>query len=181
MTVGMKIMRPTSIAKTGASSTASVRAAGGVEFELCTTLALNGVFTSEFHNYMVVLRCVSTEDRSVDYRLRLNGQNTTATSYVTQQLFADNTSVTAARGATSTAGNLPGVSFSSRSGFVAYFYGPALPQPTAVRGVGIFGGSNAFLVDRASTHNQSIAYDGFMFSVAGGTFSGLVTVYGWSQ
>lgn len=179
----MVIMRPTSIVVAGAGSSASIRAAGGVEFDTAETLSLNGVFTSEFDDYMIVIRYVGTNNNNSGLvRMRVSGtDNTTASSYTDQYIAASSTSVSASRGS-QTSAILFNAGADQRSGASIYFYGPYLAQPTAIRSVTVGGAANAYLIDCAVTHNQSTAYDGFtLFPNNNGTFTGQLTVYGLSQ
>jgi hypothetical protein len=142
------------------------------------------VFTSEFDDYIIVIRSLGTAYTGINYRLRASGSdNSTANSYVVQQLSAVSTTVSAARLAASTLalGGAGAISSSQRGGATIYVYGPALAQPTAVRTVSITGEAGADLWDYASTHNQSTAYDGITLYPDSGTFTGLVTVYGLAQ
>lgn len=179
-------MRPTTVVVAGAGSSASIRADGGVDFATATSLSLNGVFTAEYDNYMIVMGNLSQSTaagQGFTTRLRASGSdNSTASSYVHQRLFADSTSVTAAR-TTDTFWFLAGVgpTGTPKSGNTIYLYGPYLAQPTAVRGVAVASISSAFVADTAATHNQSTAYDGITFSLASGNFTGMVTVYGYTQ
>jgi hypothetical protein len=180
-TNGLVLIKPTSTAKTGGSSTATIEPNGSVSFALCETLSLNGVFSSEYDNYMIVLRHVhSATYISIDIRVRAAGTDATGSNYVRQFLDADNTSVTGAR-ATSGSANFITTSPSNRSGSTSYIYGPHLAQPTAFRSVNVGGQSGAALTDYAATHSLSTSYDGFTLLVTSGTFSGLVKVYGLVQ
>jgi hypothetical protein len=100
LTNGLVVMTPTSVAKTGTGSTATINSDGSVVFDLCTTLSLNGVFTSSYDNYMIVMR--ATTSLAWPYfnsRLRASGtDNTTASSYTNQYLTANGTTVSAGSG-----------------------------------------------------------------------------------
>jgi hypothetical protein len=182
MSVGMVIMRPTSIVVAGAGSSASVRAAGGVEFATATSLSLNGVFTAAYDDYMVVVRFSHASTNSnIIYRLRAAGTDATGSNYTYQLLQAASTTITGER-STTTAGYFADGSNTQRDGFTAYLYGPYLAQPTASRGISASGRSSAQIVDFATTHSLSTAYDGVtIYPQQAGGFSGLVTVYGLSQ
>ena len=175
----MVIMRPTSVVVAGAGSSASVRAAGGVEFASATSLSLNGVFTSDFDDYMIVVRCNADADRNIQYRLRLSGADS-STGYTRQFFDANGSSVNGARQTSQTIGIL-GSAGSNRSGFTGYLYGPALAQPTATRSVTIWDSSGARIADEACTHSVSTAYDGITLISSAGSITGLVTVYGLAQ
>lgn len=180
MSVGMVIMRPTSIVVAGAGSSASVRAAGGVEFASATSLSLNGVFTSTYDDYMIVMRGAETTNNNVSIRMRAAGSDATGTNYVYQQLFASSTTISGQRQTAQSGAWTSYLATAQRSGNTVYIYGPNLAQPTAGRLVNAAGLSDAAVIDYAWTHSLSTAYDGFTFF---GTTSatGIVTVYGLSQ
>lgn len=182
---GLKICRPTGspaivVAGSG-SQTATIVGHGSVEFANASSLSLNNVFTSEFDNYMIVFRGVSTLNENIGVRMRLSGTNNETTTYTKQQLFANGTSVSGQRlsGVNYTYAWSGYASSAQRSGFTLYLYGPSLAQPTAGRGVTAAGLSNASIVDYAWTHSVSTAYDGItIFPTTTGLFAGLVSVYG---
>jgi len=181
MTNGLVVMTPTTVDKTGASSTATVNSDGSVTFGSCETLSLNGVFTSNYDNYMVIYKGYGSASVAMYYRLRLSEvDNSTANSYVTQDLYATGTTITGYR-LTASYAQTGGLHSSSTSGNALYLFGPYLAQPTAARSTGIFAGSGAWTIDRASTHNQSVAYDGITFFPDIGSATGLVTVFGFNQ
>jgi len=173
---GLILLTPTSIAYTGTS--ASISANGSVEFSACTTVSLNGVFSADYDNYMIVMRWQQfVTDATTTFRLRnLGVDDSTANSYVRQYLQADSTTVGAGRG-TANLTWFTNSGIAQRNGNVAYIYGPYLAQPTAGRTVGADSESNAFLRDIAFTHNQSNSYDGFTW-ITSNTFTGRIAVYG---
>jgi hypothetical protein len=179
---GMKICRPTgspafAVAGSG-SQTAAIVGQGSVEFANATSLSLNGVFTSEFDNYMIAIRCVDSGTKTLRMRLRGSGtDNSTASSYVAQRLRAASTSVSGSR-TTSNIADLTDLGLNNRSGLQVFLYGPNLAQPTAVRSITINGDNGGNINDHAFTHNQSVAYDGCSLIMSSGTMTGLVSVYG---
>jgi hypothetical protein len=182
LTNGLVVMTPTSVAKTGTGSTATINSDGSVVFDLCTTLSLNGVFTSSYDNYMIVMR--ATTSLAWPYfnsRLRASGtDNTTASSYTNQYLTANGTTVSAGSGSDN---RWFGAALDdNESGFTAYIFGPNLAQPTAYREVPATGELGAVFWEFAGTHNQSTAYDGITYYPdSPNTVKGLVTVFGFNQ
>ena len=67
-TIGMVLMKPTSIAHSGTSAT--LGANGQVTFTAVTSLSLNGCFTAGFDNYVVSVRGTSSTNTNLYYRLR---------------------------------------------------------------------------------------------------------------
>jgi len=176
-TFAMELVEPSSIAFSGTS--AAIVGGGSVTFTAVSSLSLNNVFSSTYDNYMVVTRNVASGNNALQLRLRVGGtDDSTSNSYVNQFIVADGTVVSASR-TTATQGVLGTLSSSQRSGQTVFFYGPALAQPTAFRNVDASGVNNAYLLDRANTHNQSVSYDGLTF-IPNPTlnFTGRVAVYG---
>ena len=181
---GLVVMKPTSIASTGTGNSSSIGANGKVTFSSCQTLSLNGVFSSAYDNYMIVMGDLSGSNQSVDIRLRASGtDNSTASSYTRQFLFGTGTSVSGARVSDSSTPFFTG-STPARSGCIGYLFGPFLAQPTAGRSVCCYGATDGTVLDYAFTHNQTTSYDGITFIAnagASGLMTGIVTVYGFNQ
>jgi len=174
---GLILLTPTSIAYTGTSATISAN--GSVSFSACTSLSLNGVFSADYDNYMVVGQHAVASSQSILARLRVGGtDDTTANSYVHQYWFANGTSVSGAR-LTATYWVPSARGNTQTAGFVANIYGPYLAQPTAYRSVMADDYSSAAVTDLGGTHNQSTSYDGITFyGNAGQSMSGRIAVYG---
>ena len=178
---GLILMTPTSVDKTGTGSTATISANGSVSFSACATLSLNGVFSADYDNYMIVFRYKTSASGGWYWRLRVAGtDNSTASSYTDQQLRANGTAVTGTRAANAES-YLANGDNTYDAGFIHFVYGPYLAQPTAGRTVTIDPASGAYIQDSAHTHNQSTAYDGFTYvpwGASGITAGGRVAVYG---
>ena len=173
---GMVLMTPTSIAYSGTSAT--IGANGSVEFSAVTSLSLNGVFTADYDNYMIVIRGTSSVGANIPLRLRANGtDNSTANSYTTQNIQAIGTTVNATR-SSADSGIVAVMNATQRCGFVTNIFGPYLSQPTAWRTVTANDRDSARIEDYAVTHNQSVSYDGFTFYPGVGNMTGLISVYG---
>jgi hypothetical protein len=183
-TNGITLITPTSVAVTGAGSSATINAGGSVTFATAATLSLNGVFSSLYDNYVIDCRLKTDKGSKEDIRIRmrLSGtDNTTASSYVSQRLRADSTTVNGAR-TTADYGLIMNTETDvNAEGFTGYVYGPSLAQPTAWRCVVVNADSSAGIDDYAGTHNQSTAYDGFTCIYSPTHFTGLIKVYGLVQ
>lgn len=174
---GLVLLKPTSIAFSGTSAT--VGANGSVSFTACTSLSLNGVFTSDYDNYMVVIRSLGSGFAGAQMRLRSSGVDASGSNYTIQVLVPSGSLVFGARDVSQPQANFHAVSNTQRSGGVAFLYGPFLAQPTAVRNVNVCGNLNAEIYDYASTHSLSTSYDGFSLIVSGSqNMTGMLCVYG---
>lgn len=168
-----------------ASGTGAVRLVknGKIEFTDATEINVDQCFSATYDNYLVVGQISCSSSESLIYRLRKNGNlNTTANAYVTQVIYADNTTVGGAR-TTADYGRAMGAFNTTTNGLHFYMYGPNLPQPTAARSVVMSSHNGAYIVDYASTHNQSTDYDGLTFYTFsnGPTFTGSLTIYGFTK
>lgn len=173
---GLYLVTPTSIAYTGTS--ASIGANGSVTFSDVTSLSLNNVFSADYDNYLVIMRYTGTGSLNGRYRLRASGtDDTTASSYTSQYLSSSSTAETGAR-ATSTEGYISPTHNAQVTGMAMTLYGPYLAQPTATRAIDASDLNSARLYDTATTHNQSVSYDGLTVFPASYTITGRITVYG---
>jgi len=173
----MVLLTPTSISYTGTSAT--IGANGSVEFTACTSLSLNGAFSADYDNYVVVVKTTVTSRGWLNFKLRDGGVDS-STDYNYQRLSASATSVTAGRATSLTLGYLMVVDTdgSRNNGVVANFYGPYLNQPTAIRSITAGVDVGAEISDFAHTHGVSNEYDGLTLIPQNGTITGLVSVYG---
>jgi hypothetical protein len=179
---GLKVCTPTSIAYSGTS--ASINSDGSVSFTACTSLSLNGVFTSDYDNYIVTVQGTASADAgAVSARLRASGSDATGSNYTLQRLDASGTSVGAGRGSNATSTRLMVLDDGLQSGGTAYIYGPYLAQPTAFRAITASAYLDAFIRDWVSTHSLSTSYDGITLACEFGaqTITGIVSVAGWVQ
>jgi hypothetical protein len=172
---GLILLKPTTVDKTGTSATISAN--GSVEFTSCSSLSLNGVFSDNYDNYMIVTRANVTTPANVFIRFRDNGSDdSTSNSYVYQYIIASSSAVAGSR----TTLNLGGffIAYANqRVGSVGFIYGPYLSQPTAYRTINVDDNGDASIQEYGGTHNQSASYDGFTLS-NGGNLSGRIAVYG---
>ena len=176
---GLISMKPTSIAHSGTSAT--INADGGVDFTAVTELSLNGVFTGDYDNYLIVLDGTASGSTGLQFRYRVSGtDNSTASSYVSQALGANGTTISKGRD-TESFGYLSNQASTQAAGYQAHVYGPYLAQPTAARSVTVYGFGDARLMDYAWTHNQSTSYDGFTLYTAGVTLTGTIHVFGYEE
>ena len=173
---GMVLLTPTSIAYTGTS--ASIAANGSVEFTACSQLRLNGVFSANYDNYMIVFRQTTSQSTAIEFRLSSGGaDDLTANSYIWQYLQAISSTLDAGR-VTSNYARVGVRGNEQRAGFTTNVYGPHLVQPTAYRSVTSDDYQNATFTDFGGTHNQSTSYDGINIYPTVGNMTGLASVFG---
>jgi hypothetical protein len=175
---GLKLITPTSVAGSGVSLTGAK-----VIMSSATDAAVNGVFTTNYDNYCLVIRTIcASSNPNIYIRMRASGTSDSSSNYLYQNLEVNGTSVTGSR-VTSTFARIGGLLDSTLySGLHVYLNGPYLTQPTNGSSVVGCGGSGAYIKDIAFTHNLSSSYDGFSISIDGAAaFSGSIQIFGFSQ
>jgi len=176
---GLVVITPSSIAYSGTS--ASINADGSVDFSAVTSLSLNGVFTSDYDNYMISIRHLGSANAAIRYRLRVSGEdNSTASSYTRQSINVSDTTVST-NSASDDNGLIGNSQSSNMNGDTVLFFGPYLTQRTATRSMNIKSNSGASFYDYATTHSQSTSYDGFTIYPNSGNLTGIMTVFGFNQ
>ena len=175
------LITPTSIASTGTGNSSSIGANGSVTFSSCATLSLNGVFSSDYDNYMISIRHNASAAATVLMRLRASGTDNSSSVYTVQAVEAYDTTVAGRRDTAQTRFSLgPGASV-ERGGHDVWTYGPYLTQPTAIRNISTgpwSAGFPGYFIDNVGTHSESTAFDGLTLYPSTGTITGRVSVYG---
>jgi hypothetical protein len=173
---GLTLITPSSVAGSGVSLSGAK-----VTFTSATSISMNGIFSSSYDNYLIVMWHVHSANTSMALRLRNSGTDESGSYYAHQYVYADGTTEAGSRSTSQTSVRV-GSTSTPITGNHIYIYGPALAQPTATRNVGSSSEGGAFILDYAGTQNQSTAYDGCSILSLSGTFnSGSLTIYGLSQ
>jgi hypothetical protein len=144
-------------------------------------VSINNCFTSDYQNYRFLVRVVGSTTINYEFRMRAAGSDNTATTYNTQTLIGNGSTVTAGRGSNQNIGRL----FSgSTAESVASFdvMSPALANATGWLGVCMrAAGSTIELESRVTGHATTSAFDGFSFLANTGTMTGRLYVYGYAN
>jgi hypothetical protein len=153
-------------------------------FSAASSVTADSVFTSDFTNYVVVIR-YSTSTTNLPYLKLRTGGVSASTAYDYQTLAANDTTVSGAR-LTNQTSFIYGYSTNSASEkFVSTITlaGPNLAEATAIRSEsgGTVGSNAALSYYITGNHRTATAYDGIEFLVATGTMTGTYTIYGLSK
>lgn len=183
---GMVLIFPQSVNLAGSRAwgfyrTENDKFTGSFEFGFCTEVSVNGVFSSRFSDYFISIQHTVSTGLTTYIRFRSNGvNNSVASSYWAQDLFANGSTVSGSRGndiagyGTFMTGNNV-----FTNGSAHYIYGPFKTQNTSWRTIQVNDLSNARTVDIAGTHTVASSFDGFsLLPFGGGTISGTISVYG---
>jgi len=180
-TPGTKPITPTSVAV--GSGSATINAGGSVTFTGASSVSLNGVFSSTYTSYQVVMTLTATSaEQVIGARLRASGSDTTSSTYKSSLLVFGQSSVTCSQTlTTSFTVNAPHPSYPYGSASIFYFFNPNLAQITAFQSYyqRMDPNNDNFGQIQSGNQNGTTQFDGFTLFV-GGTFAGTVTVYGYS-
>jgi len=178
---GLTLLTPTSIVATG--GTGSISTNGAVSFTSASAISLNGVFTSTYKNYRLVVNLTTSQTSSQVLQLKMRASSVdTSTGYYNLDIYSSSSSgpsrsyeSNAARFSIGNAGNNRTISS------VDLFS----PQETAVTGLtslNIEKSTSDFYTSWDGSYlDNSTSYDGFTLSVATGTITGTMSVYGYNQ
>ena len=180
---GLVSIAPTSVGKTGASSTATASANGQVTFALCETLTLNGVFTSAYSNYRILWTGLGSVGASLQGRMSVGGTANSTSNYARQQLVASSTTVSGLR---ETAQSLwilcNNISTAEGDNLSMDIFHPQSSKNTSFNSISHSTVSGAYWQSVTGYFGATTSFDGIQLFVSGaGNFSGIVTVYGYNQ
>lgn len=181
---GLSMVPPTSIANSGGSASLDNNT---VTFTTVSSVSLNGVFSSAFTQYRMLIRTTAVSGTNIDVlcRLRLAGTDAaTSTTYQTQIITATGTSITTAVGGVTTAVyvGLSSTTTANYYGSATDIYGPFVAAPTLFTIQSQDYSSTAqYNYLRSAYHNQSTAYDGITILPSTGTMSGTVSIFGYRK
>ena len=179
---GLVSVAPTSVGKTGASSTATASTNGQVTFALCETLTLNGVFTSAYSNYRILFAGLASGNPSLQARLSVGGTASSAATYQRQQLISSSTTVSALRDSNQTfwivANNINTTEGDNMSMDI---FNPQVVKNTSFTSLSHSTTAGAYWQSVAGYFSATTSFDGIQLFPTSGTMSGIVTVYGYNQ
>jgi len=163
------------------SGTGSADSLGTITFSGCSSLSLNGCFTSTYNYYSIMfVGDGSTTAANLQFRLRVAGtDNSTASSYISQSVQGNSTTVAGVR-ETTNYGVLGQVGSGNPNALDMKLYKPFLAEKTAILAQMQQAEDVSRVRNVSGIHNQNTSYDGITFFPGTGTFSGRMSVYGYN-
>ena len=175
---GLKPIVPSSVAIGSGSS--SISTLGAVTFTGASSVSLNGVFTSAYNNYRILIDLTSAASPAFYSRLRKSGTDAT-TNYNFQGFYFENTTVSAFRSTSVAQWQLFDLSTDLHAITIDLFNPYVNAKTSAIvsdikntNSSPIFGGY-------ANGHNTTDTYDGITFYPASSTVTGSISVYGYKK
>ena len=180
---GLVLVSPTSIANSGGSASAS---GGAVTATGVTTVSLNGVFTSAYQNYRLVVSGIGSLSSLNDlwFRVRASGTDLSGSVYVNGSTY-----VTQVGGPTRSYSNNSTLFY---CGYVGDLYNAIVidlmnPAQTVATGIvntyAAYNNSNTTFIQSigGGNVNNTTAYNGITFGVNSNNWTGTIRVYGYKN
>jgi hypothetical protein len=179
---GLVPIAPTSVGKTGTSSTATASTIGQVTFALCETLLLNGVFTSAYANYRIVFTGFGSTGLSMNCRLSVGGSPSSAASYNRQRLVATSTTVAGVRSTGQTSWEIAtNIDTTGGDNLSMDIFNPQATANTSFNVLSLSTVSSSYWQSAVGYFNATTSFDGIQLLASTGNISGIVSVYGYNQ
>ena len=181
---GLQIVAPSSIANSGGSASAS---GGEVTFTGVTSVSLNGVFSSTFDNYLVVIDYTAAVGANAATRFRLRAAGVDAATNYSSALLqfgaGGATGYGDPLGTTYTEAGIVDATNAADSAVQHTIYRPFLATRTVLVGSGYFRNSAGSPIGQCfgATHTTASSYDGLTLSTAGSSITGKIRVYGFKN
>jgi hypothetical protein len=179
---GLATAIPTSIANSGGTATLT---GGTVTVSGVTSVSLNGVFTSAYENYAMILQMYGSTDNNVALRMRLSGTDAT-TNYNSQRFDVDSSVFSASRSTAQTNLLLANVYRTSTNPNLwrGTIGSPNLARFTTFEATALdVGSSGVDVIYRGlvANHSTATAYDGCTLSTVSGNMTGTIRIYGYKN
>jgi len=148
-------------------------------FSAVASQSLNNVFSATYKNYKIFANINhSSTSTGLSLRLRVGGaDNSTASSYTTIQVRGTGSVAVVTTPAAATSASVGAISNTLINGIEGAFYSPFEATATGFQFNSLnTDGPQIYL--NSGNHNQTVSYDGFTLSVASGTITGTVRIYG---
>lgn len=175
---GLVPVVPSTISVSGGTATANSNAL--ISFSGASSIDLNGVFSSTYRHYRVVLSTPTTSnDTWINLKFMTSGAVNTSTNYARTLTYNNSgtTNLSQTTGDTRIIVNKVGVVSDVSQSASFDIYNPAVASSTGVVGVG----SGWYLITGtfAGFFNATTQFDGIRVMPEAGTFSGTVQVFGY--
>ena len=151
-------------------------------FSAASSITADNIFSATYRTYKMVINYTTSTTNRINARLRVGGTSTSTTTYNSQSLDADNTTISGGRGSSETS---VGIATSTNGAFNSscevMIYNPFIATPTTFASTQIYS-SGAYTSPginiRGGNQSGSTSFDGIELLVSTGTMTGNYTIYG---
>ena len=179
------VLTADSSAATGLKWAAPVSTAGltliqNTPFSAVASQSINSVFSSTYDNYRVVFSATAASALTMTIRLRASGSDDSGSNYTLQDLFANGSSVTAARVSSQSSWSAVVVRTALLTPMVFDIFNPFTASPTVAFAYTVDIGDPA-MRQNLMIQNQNTSYDGFNMICSTSNMTGAVSIYGYNK
>ena len=148
-------------------------------FSAVSSVSLNGVFTSAYDNYRVMINANLGSSSKLQMRWRVSGSDDSTGNYQAQFIIGRSNTASAEFTTTDTAAELVRANNSGSQIYSADIYSPNLSANTVIIGLS----HNLFPENTSNRNyfNATTVFDGLTLFIASGTFTGTLRVYGYQN
>jgi hypothetical protein len=146
-----------------------------------TSVSLDGVFTTDYDNYLIIWQLTNSSANSDNVFLKLRKSGTpSSTGYYNQWIYSLSTGNPTTANATNEARWTIGYAGNRRASGFLNLFGPRLTQTTAFiwQGGGVSNGGTGLIASGQGVHDVADFYDGFQIET-GTNMTGKFRVYGY--
>ena len=173
-------MIPTSVAV--GSGSASVSSVGTVTFTGCSSISVNGCFTTSFTSYNIIYNAITIGGTaSIGVRLRASGTDNSSANYAnatSRVPFATGALANFANGATDTRFFIGDNDTDGRTGYKITICNPMTADKTNAT---FQGTSQTYRFEGGMNMTVTTAYDGITFTPNANTITGTILIGGYNQ
>jgi len=175
----LTLVTATSTANTGGTVTSS---GGRVTVAGSSSVSLNGVFTSTYHNYLVLLDTIESAasgPNQCNLRLRAAGSDTTSSTYYAGQIYGTYAGATGGS-ANNGVAQFPLLTLTNAKQQMAKIevFSPQAATITTIDSLGVAFDAQS---NYAGYQSGATQYDGFTLFMGASNFSGNITVYAYQK
>jgi hypothetical protein len=151
------------------------------DFTAQSAVLINNCFSSEYDNYRIIISelVVASGDPQLSWQVSSNGTAVSTTTYGSQRLYSQGTSVGGSSASSQTSGNVGFVGPASNgTNFVVLeIFSPFLASRTKISSSINYAPLNIEINN--SQNNNLTSYDGIRFALSSSTMSGKIRIYGY--
>ena len=178
VTPALTLVTATSTANTGGTVTTS---GGRVTVAGSSSVSLNGVFTSTYHNYLILVDTLEAAagPNNVSLRLRAAGSDTTSNTYYAGQIYGTYVGATGGESNNGVAGfKIGAISTDKQQMAKIEVFSPQAATITTIHSLAVAYDAQS---NYAGYQDGATQYDGFTLFISGSNFSGNITVYAYQK
>jgi hypothetical protein len=176
---GLNAIIPTSV--TVGSGSASIGTAGQVTFTGASSVSLNGVFTSAYRNYRVLIESSgASASGAYTARFRTAGSDVTSGNYQVQELYGSGSTTGAGRAANGTNWNNSNV-YTEKTCMILDILSPQVATSTSVFSTCLSNSTSTTpeITFKTIGFNATNQFDGISWISSGANMTGTISVYGY--